>query len=126
MRQLDKNDLAQMNRNYFQSLEKERLVEVAMNLHKLAVEQWEKLQQNSQNSSRPPSSDNPYQKADLKEKERTNQESTEPETKLEGEEISAPIGREQSTPSGLLKAEESPRSSTRDSESMAKYSSGSC
>ncbi len=34
MRQLDKNDLAQMNRNYFQSLEKERLVEVAMNLHK--------------------------------------------------------------------------------------------
>ncbi len=88
MRQLDKNDLAQMNRNYFQSLEKERLVEVAINLHKLAVEQWEKLQQNSQNSSRPPSSDNPYQKADLKEKERTNQESTEPETKLEGEEIS--------------------------------------
>jgi hypothetical protein len=71
MRQLDKNDLAQMNRDYFQSLEKERLVEVATNLHKLAVEQWEKLQQNSQNSSRPPSSDNPYQKADLKEKEKT-------------------------------------------------------
>lgn len=89
MRQLDKNDLAQMNRDYFQSLEKERLVEVATNLHKLAVEQWEKLQQNSQNSSRPPSSDNPYQKADLKEKERTDQESTEPEAKLEGQEISA-------------------------------------
>jgi hypothetical protein len=43
MRQLDKNDLAQMNRDYFQSLEKERLVEVATYLHKLVVEQWEKL-----------------------------------------------------------------------------------
>ncbi len=89
MRQLDKNDLAQMNRDYFQSLEKERLVEVAINLHQLAVEQWEKLQQNSQNSSRPPSSDNPYRQADLTEKERTDQESTDSEAKLEGQEISS-------------------------------------
>ena len=32
MKRLDKHDLAQMNRDYFQSLEKERLVEVATNL----------------------------------------------------------------------------------------------
>ncbi len=33
MTRLKKNDLIQMNRDYFQSLEKERLVEVATNLH---------------------------------------------------------------------------------------------
>ena len=57
-----KDDLAQMNRGYFQSLSKERLVEVANNLHQLAVEQWEKINSNSRNSSQPPSSDNPFQK----------------------------------------------------------------
>ncbi len=63
---------------------------VATNLHSLAVEQWEKLQQNSNNSSRPPSSDNPYQKGDSQEKDKASQESTEPETNTEGKEISAP------------------------------------
>ena len=60
MAQLDKNDLAQMNEDYFKSLEKERLVEVAKNLHQLAKDLWEKQQQNSENSSQPPSKDNPY------------------------------------------------------------------
>ncbi len=35
-------------------------MEVADNLHKLATELWEKQQQNSENSSQPPSKDNPY------------------------------------------------------------------
>ncbi len=61
MARLNKDDLAQMNKDYFESLEKMRLVEVAANLLQLAIEQWEKLEQNSQNSSRPPSTDNPYQ-----------------------------------------------------------------
>ncbi len=52
-----------------------------------AVEQWEKLQQNSNNSSRPPSSDNPYHKGDSEDK--ASQESIEPETNSEGKEISA-------------------------------------
>lgn len=60
MAQLDKNDLVQMNEDYFKSLEKERLVEVAKNLHTLATDLWEKQQQNSENSSQPPSLDNPY------------------------------------------------------------------
>jgi hypothetical protein len=60
MAKLDKNDLAQMNEDYFKSLETERLVEVAKNLHQLATELWEKQQQNSGNSSKPPSTDNPY------------------------------------------------------------------
>ncbi|WP_199194142.1 hypothetical protein [Pleurocapsa sp. CCALA 161] len=57
---LDKDDLAQMNEDYFKSLKKERLVEVAKNLHILATDLWEKQQQNSANSSQPPSNDNPY------------------------------------------------------------------
>ena len=69
-------------------------MEVATNLHSLAVEQWEKLQQNSNNSSQPPSSDNPYQKGDSQEKEQEKEkagiESTEPETNNEGKEISTP------------------------------------
>ena len=60
MAQLDKNDLVQMNEDYFKSLEKERLVEVAKNLHQLATDLWEKQQQSSENSSQPPSLDNPY------------------------------------------------------------------
>jgi len=54
MKRLSKEDLAQINQGYFQSLDKERLVEVALNLHKLAVEQLEKLEQTSKNSSFPP------------------------------------------------------------------------
>jgi hypothetical protein len=60
MAKLNKDDLAQMNENYFESLEKERLVEVAKNLHQLATDLWEKQQQSSENSSQPPSKDNPY------------------------------------------------------------------
>ena len=51
MARLSKEDLAQMNWDYFQSFEKERLVEVANNLHLLAVEQWEKINSDSSNSS---------------------------------------------------------------------------
>ena len=60
MAELDKDDLKQMNRSYFQSLSQERLVEVADNLHQLATDLWEKQEQNSENSSQPPSKDNPY------------------------------------------------------------------
>jgi hypothetical protein len=60
MARLNNDDLKQMNRSYFQSLSQERLVEVADNLHQLATDLWEKQQQNSENSSQPPSLDNPY------------------------------------------------------------------
>lgn len=64
MAQLDKDDLAQMDRSYFQSLTHGQLVEVASNLHALSVEQWERLAKNSKNSSRPPSSDSPFDGTD--------------------------------------------------------------
>lgn len=67
MGQLDKDDLAQMNEDYFKSLQNERLIEVAKNLHQLATELWEKQQQNSKNSSKPPSQDNPYSSRPLRE-----------------------------------------------------------
>jgi transposase len=60
MAQLDKADLEQMTDDYLQSLEPERLVTVAKNLRALAVEQFEKLEETSKTSSRPPSSDSPY------------------------------------------------------------------
>ena len=72
---LDKDDLAQMNEDYFKSLNQERLVEVAKNLHQLATELWEKQQQNSENSSKPPSSDNPYSSKATTEKEAQKPES---------------------------------------------------
>lgn len=62
MARLSKEDLAQMNREYFQSLEKERLVEVAANLHLYAVEQWSKINSDSSNTNQPPSLDNPFEK----------------------------------------------------------------
>ena len=39
-------------------------MEVAENLHKLAREQWEKINSNSSNSSQPPSLDNPWNKTE--------------------------------------------------------------
>lgn len=75
MAQLDKDDLAQMNEDYFKSLEKERLVEVAKNLHILATDLWEKEQKNSENSSQPPSLDNPYSSKQKKEPESPSSES---------------------------------------------------
>jgi hypothetical protein len=51
-----------MDRQYFQNLEHQRLVDVACNLRDLAVEQLERLEKDSSNSSRPPSSDSPYKK----------------------------------------------------------------
>jgi hypothetical protein len=84
MNRLSKDDLAQMSRDYFQSLDKEKLVEVAENLHAFAVEQFERLEQNSSNSSKPPSSDNPYNRQVTEGDEETGGSQT-PESVTEGE-----------------------------------------
>ena len=83
MARLSKVDLEQMGETYFKSLEPERLVEVAKNLYELAVEQLEKLEQTSQNSSRPPSSDTPYKSASSSKAEATKPEL--PEQKSQSE-----------------------------------------
>ncbi|WP_238993712.1 IS66 family transposase [Calothrix sp. PCC 6303] len=86
MKRLSKEDLTQMNRDYFQSLDKQKLVEVAGNLHKLAVEQLEKLEQNSSNSSLPPSSDQFKSKEKLAVQSEQQTEHSESETKSKQEE----------------------------------------
>ena len=83
MAKLDKDDLKQMNRSYFQSLSQERLVEVADNLHQLATDLWEKQQQNSANSSQPPSKDNPYLSLSTTEESAQSSESESPSDKIE-------------------------------------------
>ena len=75
MTNLDRDDLAQMNDDYFKSLNQERLVEVAKNLHQLATDLWEKQPQNSENSSQPPSKDNPYSPKQKREAEKPSSES---------------------------------------------------
>lgn len=42
MSSLDDNDLKPMNESYFETLDQKKLVEVAKNLHSLAVALWEK------------------------------------------------------------------------------------
>lgn len=74
MAQLDR-DLAQMNEDYFKSLKKERLVEVAKNLNQLATDLWEKQQQSSENSFQPPSKDNHYTSKSITEESEKNSES---------------------------------------------------
>ena len=69
MERLTKDDLAQMNRGYFENLAPETLIDVACRLHDLSVNLVERLEQNSQNSSKPPSSDSPYDKVKNKESE---------------------------------------------------------
>ncbi|MCD4786894.1 MAG: hypothetical protein K8R09_01590 [Desulfobacterales bacterium] len=62
MDNLTKDDLAQIDRTYLQSLEKETVIDVACKLRDFSVALVERLEQNSSNSSKPPSSDNPYDK----------------------------------------------------------------
>jgi len=60
MEHLTKDDLAQIDRSYLQSLENEAVIDVACRLRDFCVELVERLEQNSRNSSKPPSSDDPY------------------------------------------------------------------
>ena len=94
MAELNKEDLKQMNRSYFQSLSQERLVEVADNLHKLATDLWEKQQQNSENSSQPPSLDNPYTSKSITEESAQSSQSEFTETKTEQKQIDESSGQE--------------------------------
>ncbi|MCP4105842.1 MAG: IS66 family transposase, partial [Desulfobacteraceae bacterium] len=74
-----------MDRQYFQTLENENLVEVACNLRNFAAELIERLEQDSGNSSKPPSSDDPFKKGsdteDKKIKEKNKNESDKEDVK---------------------------------------------
>jgi IS1 family transposase len=78
MERLSKEDLAQIDRAYLESLDRERLLTAAWRLRECAVELLERLEQNSSNSSRPPSSDNPYDKGTKDEDDTPDGESDSP------------------------------------------------
>ena len=58
-----------MDRGYFENLAPEALIDIACRLRDFSVGLVERVEQNSQNSSRPPSSDSPYDKGTTKESE---------------------------------------------------------
>lgn len=62
MERLTKDDLTQMDRGYFEALTRETLIDLACRLRDSCVDLVERLEQNSKNSSKPPSSDSPYDK----------------------------------------------------------------
>ncbi|MCP4149742.1 MAG: IS66 family transposase, partial [bacterium] len=97
MEKLTKGDLAQMDRPYFEKLSHEKLIDVAINLRNLGAALLELLEQNSDNSSKPPSSDNPYKKPRKKKKASKEENS---DNSPEGtEETEASSDDESSTPS---------------------------
>jgi len=57
-----KDDLTQIDREYLQSLENGMVIDLACRLRDYCVTLVERLEQDSGNSSKPPSSDNPYKK----------------------------------------------------------------
>jgi hypothetical protein len=77
MMKLTKNDLAGMNRVYLESLDRDTLVDVAYELRNAVVELLEHSEKDSRNSSRPPSSDNPYEKDNDRGEETSSTDSTE-------------------------------------------------
>ena len=62
MEHFTKDDLAQLDLPYLQSLDKDRMITVAYQLRNLCVTLVERIDQNSSISSKPPSSDSPYDK----------------------------------------------------------------
>lgn len=79
MTKLTKDDLTQMNRGYFKKLETDTLVDVACRLRDFSVNLVERLEQNSKNSSKPPSSDNPYNKGKNKDSDTNEADENTPE-----------------------------------------------
>ncbi len=95
MEKLTKDDLAQMDRPYFEKLSHEKLIEVAINLRNFGTAVLEQLEKNSKNSSKPPSSDNPYKKQ-RKKKEASSKEDS--DDKSEGTEETDTSPDNESTP----------------------------
>jgi hypothetical protein len=77
MMKLTKNDLAGMNRVYLESLDRDNLADVVYELRNAVVELLEHSEKDSRNSSRPPSSDNPYEKDNDRGEESSSTDSTE-------------------------------------------------
>ena len=62
MKKLKPEDLAQLDRERFNTLKKSELIDLSERMRDLCIELYEKLNENSSNSSKPPSSDDPFKK----------------------------------------------------------------
>jgi len=87
MNKLTKNDLSQINQETLDRLEKKQLVSLSLRLRNQLCEAIERLDLDSTNSSKPPSSDNPFVKKNKKDNpsEETKEEDTADESKAEEE-----------------------------------------
>ena len=59
---IEREDLAKMTLPYLKSLDHETLVDISFELRNVVIDLLERLDMNSKNSSKPPSSDDPYKK----------------------------------------------------------------
>ncbi len=66
MENLTKKDLAKMTRPYLKNLDHETLADISFELRNVVIDLFERPEKNSENSSGPPSSDNPYDKGEPK------------------------------------------------------------
>lgn len=112
MSRLSKEDLAQINRPYLESLDPDRLLDVAWNLRQGAVEFLERLEQNSRNSSRPPSSDSPFDKPNQGDEPRPDSDD---QSTSESEESSRSADREQNNAEEAPEQEDTADSSATES-----------
>ena len=60
MKKLKPEDLAQLDRERFEALRKSDLIDLTERLRDLCIDLYERLNRNSSNSSKPPSSDDPF------------------------------------------------------------------
>lgn len=85
MKKITPKDLAQINKESLGSLTKEEVINFTLRLKDQCIELYERLNKNSRNSSKPPSSDNPFQKGneDLTDSDLENEEIA-PEEEIPG------------------------------------------
>jgi len=108
MEHLTKDDLAQIDRSYLQSLEKEAVIDVACKLRDFSVALVERLEQNSSNSSKPPSSDDPYHRGN-----NGNSDSKDDDAKSSSAEDKENIATEKDAPAESSLPDDSRRSAGR-------------
>jgi transposase len=97
MDHLTKDDLAQIDREYLQSLENGTVIDLACRLRDYCVKLVERLEQDSRNSSKPPSSDNPYDKDKDKKSGSDSNDDAEIVSAVEGDETEKVIPDESSS-----------------------------
>ena len=80
-------DLSQITREYLERLTKHEVVNHTLRLRDYGINLYERMNLDSSNSSKPPSSDNPYQKGEKQTDETDSSESSEEQDKTDTDEL---------------------------------------